>query len=108
MGICQSLCRCFSKSHEIPVSSSSDSPPLPYQPLTVSTSGGQNPSFSKAPSSSQTGTILLKPYVDITSLYDLRKELGRGERFRYCSILPGSQILWSSKVLMKMPGICIW
>ncbi|TYH17486.1 hypothetical protein ES288_A05G195600v1 [Gossypium darwinii] len=79
MGICQSLCRCFSKSHEIPVSSSSDSPPLPYQPLTVSTSGGQNPSFSKAPSSSQTGTILLKPYVDITSLYDLRKELGRGQ-----------------------------
>ncbi|KAA3488974.1 calcium-dependent protein kinase 29-like isoform X1 [Gossypium australe] len=79
MGICQSLCRCFSKSHEIPVSSSSDSPPLPYRPLTVSTSGGQNPSFSKAPSSSQTGTILLKPYVDITSLYDLRKELGRGQ-----------------------------
>ncbi|MBA0595348.1 hypothetical protein Gorai_012220, partial [Gossypium raimondii] len=79
MGICQSLCRCFSKSHEIPVSSSSDSPPRPYQPLTVSTSGGQNPSFPKAPSSSQAGTILLKPYVDITSLYDLRKELGRGQ-----------------------------
>ncbi|GMI82464.1 calcium-dependent protein kinase 29 [Hibiscus trionum] len=76
MGLCQSLCcGSFRKSHslEIPVSSSPDSAPPRYPPLQTSSSRSQNPSYS------ETGTILLKPYVDITTLYDLDKELGRGQ-----------------------------
>ncbi|XVF35910.1 hypothetical protein REPUB_Repub19eG0012400 [Reevesia pubescens] len=97
MGLCQSLCQslrlCFRKtqSHEIPIASSSDSSPRPYQPLPKTTQEevnppqqkpaleNPNPSFSKAPSSSQIGTILLEPYVDVNTIYDLDKELGRGQ-----------------------------
>ncbi|XVF63622.1 hypothetical protein PTKIN_Ptkin09bG0101400 [Pterospermum kingtungense] len=86
MGICQSLRFCLRKSHshEIPISSSPESSPLPYQPLPKTTEVSfnplpQSPSISEAPSSSQIGTILLKPYVDITTIYDLDKELGRGQ-----------------------------
>ena len=93
MGLCQSLRSCLSKPDppDIPVSSSSDSSPHQYQPLPKTTQEqfhptpqkpaleNQNPSFSKAPSSSQAGTILLKPYVDITTIYDIDKELGRGQ-----------------------------
>ncbi|KAL5778273.1 hypothetical protein ACOSP7_011199 [Xanthoceras sorbifolium] len=92
MGHCLSL---FSRSHthEIPISSSDDdaSPPhrlrhgprhqhgpVPSRPPTQ-----PNPaqySFSKPPvPSSQVGPILGNPYVDITSLYDLDRELGRGQ-----------------------------
>ncbi|XVF63627.1 hypothetical protein PTKIN_Ptkin09bG0101700 [Pterospermum kingtungense] len=43
----------------------------------------QKPNFSRSKppdtrKQQQIGTILLKPYVDITTIYDLRKELGRG------------------------------
>ncbi|KAK8551751.1 hypothetical protein V6N13_120188 [Hibiscus sabdariffa] len=67
MGLC---CSC---SHQIPLSSSSDSAPPPSRPLQASAFRNQTPS------SSQIGTILLKPYVDITTLYHLHKELGRGQ-----------------------------
>ena len=80
MGLCQSLGFWLRKSrtYEIPISSSPDSSPPPYQPLPKALEN-QNPSFSKAPSSSQIGTILLKPFVDITTIYDIDKELGRGQ-----------------------------
>lgn len=83
MGLCQSLGFCLKKSqsHEIPISSSSESSPRPYQPLPKTTDVRFNPpSFeNQNPSSSQIGTILLKPYVDVTTIYDLDKELGRGQ-----------------------------
>ncbi|KAK6256916.1 hypothetical protein QUC31_000375 [Theobroma cacao] len=86
MGLCQSQGFCLRKSgtHEIPISSSSDSSPRPYQPLPKAAREEFNPprqkpaSENQNPSSSQIGSILLKPYVDITTFYDLDKELGRG------------------------------
>lgn len=65
------LCCSWTKPHDIPISSSSDSPPPSYQRRK-----NQQPSSS---SSSQIGPILLKPYVDIKTLYKLEKELGRGQ-----------------------------
>ncbi|OMO87356.1 hypothetical protein CCACVL1_09112 [Corchorus capsularis] len=86
MGLCQSLGFCLRKSqtHEIPISSSSESSPRPYQPLPKTTDDRPYPSKQSwqnqnPPSSSQIGTILQKPYVDITTFYDLDKELGRGQ-----------------------------
>ncbi|KAJ4700600.1 putative Calcium-dependent protein kinase [Melia azedarach] len=90
---------CFSRfrSHDIPISSSSDeSPRHRYQPLPKRTQQESKPTPSqpppprptqpnttfstvKVPPSSQIGPILGKPYVDITSIYDLDKELGRGQ-----------------------------
>ncbi|KAK8683703.1 hypothetical protein V6N13_039754 [Hibiscus sabdariffa] len=60
MGLCQSLGFFLrrSRSFDIPIFSSPDSSPAP---------------------SSHVGTILHKPYVDVTTLYDLDKELGRGQ-----------------------------
>ncbi|KAF5747197.1 putative calcium-dependent protein kinase [Tripterygium wilfordii] len=78
-----------SRSHEIPIDSSSqDSLPYPYKPPPKRPT--QEPFYSslpppppppppKASSSSQIDTILGKPYVDISTLYDLHKELGRGQ-----------------------------
>ncbi|KAJ0024198.1 hypothetical protein Pint_09317 [Pistacia integerrima] len=83
---------CFSRSrsHDVPISSSSDSsPPRAYQPLPRRTQeqpqpqqyipAPLQPNPVKAPSTSQIGSILGKPYVDINSLYVLDKELGRGQ-----------------------------
>ncbi|CAN1824721.1 Calcium-dependent protein kinase 29 [Linum perenne] len=86
------LCFTRTKSHEIPISSSSSSegspPPTipkpkpkpkptqnPYYPSSQPTP--RTPSSSSTPS--QIGTILGKPYVDVSSIYDLAKELGRGQ-----------------------------
>ncbi|KAK0576208.1 hypothetical protein LWI29_013712 [Acer saccharum] len=91
MGYCLSLCS-RSCSHEVPLSNSDDeSPPhrrlhhLPKQQHRVPSRPPTQPnppqySFS-TPSlpSSQIGRILGMPYVDITSMYDLDKELGRGQ-----------------------------
>ncbi|XVE56212.1 hypothetical protein DITRI_Ditri03aG0219700 [Diplodiscus trichospermus] len=94
MGLCQSLGFCLRKSHsyEIPIPSSSESSPRPRQTLPQTTGEhefhptprkpaleDQIPSFSKAPSSSQIGIILRKPYIDINTIYDIEKELGRGQ-----------------------------
>ncbi|EOA34990.1 hypothetical protein CARUB_v10020082mg [Capsella rubella] len=89
---------CFSKSqtHEIPISSSSDSSPRHhYQPLPKPTvSQGQTSSSTSTPqpkpkpkpahppsssSGSQIGPILNRPMIDLSALYDLHKELGRGQ-----------------------------
>lgn len=85
MGICFS----WSKSHEIPISSSSESPPHSYHqmPKKSPTQSKPKPAFSsdtfgKTPSSSsssQVGPILHRPYDDIKSIYKLEKELGRGQ-----------------------------
>ncbi|KAE8725549.1 Calcium-dependent protein kinase 29 [Hibiscus syriacus] len=64
MGLCQSLEFCLkrTRSYDIPIASSTESsPPLPKTP------------------SSHIGTIFQKPYVDVTTDYDLDKELGRGQ-----------------------------
>ncbi|KAI6688396.1 hypothetical protein NL676_025224 [Syzygium grande] len=86
---------CSSKSQNIPISSSSSQspprrkphpssrgpqpqpPPMPPQwqpPKPPPSFTGQQP----PPPSSQIGPILRKPYVDINTLYNLDRELGRG------------------------------
>ncbi|XP_022753582.1 calcium-dependent protein kinase 29-like [Durio zibethinus] len=93
MGLCQSRGFCLgkSKSNEIPITSSSDSSPRPYQLLPKTAEEqfnptlqkpameNQNPSFPKALSTSLIETTLLKPYVDITTIYDIDKELRRDQ-----------------------------
>ncbi|XP_031405501.1 calcium-dependent protein kinase 29 [Punica granatum] len=82
---------CFTKSQDIPISSS-DSPPRPYHPKPsqphhpayptrpAPVPQYSSPSLSRHPiPPSQIGPILRKPYVDITSIYVLDKELGRGQ-----------------------------
>ncbi|WRX30845.1 Protein kinase domain - like 10 [Theobroma cacao] len=79
MGLCQSLGFCLRKSgtHEIPISSSSESSPRTGEEFIPP---WQQPALeNQNPSSSQIGSILRKPYVDITTFYDLDKELGRGQ-----------------------------
>lgn len=79
---------CFTKSRDVPISSSSasDTPPRQYHQVSQKTQERYGPTPSKAasskapPTSSQgTGDILGKPYVDINSIYVLEKELGRGQ-----------------------------
>ncbi|KAK2974883.1 hypothetical protein RJ640_020798 [Escallonia rubra] len=87
---------CFRKSREVIISSSSDSPPrYQYRPISISSQASTEPRRPQPPSrpaasssgpitkgpssSSQVGSILGKPYVDITTIYDLDKELGRGQ-----------------------------
>ncbi|KAI3875765.1 hypothetical protein MKX03_023688 [Papaver bracteatum] len=86
---------CFTKSHDIPISSSpEDSPPRRfYQPQTRESpprpppppqpQPHPRPTFSSIPSkpnlSSQIGPILGNPLCDLSTLYVLDKELGRGQ-----------------------------
>ncbi|KAK6939303.1 Protein kinase domain [Dillenia turbinata] len=94
---------CFTKSHEIPISSAAGSPPHTYQPLhkipqtqtqTKRTTKPSIPkplhsshSFSGFPSSSSSspppppliGPILNRPYVDIKAIYVFGRVLGRGQ-----------------------------
>ncbi|XP_050205640.1 calcium-dependent protein kinase 29 [Mercurialis annua] len=93
MGICFTK---WSKPNvsDIPIVSSTESPPHPYHPQPKrpppppprppripSYSNPPISSYIKPPtlSASNIGPILGKPYVDLTSLYDLDKELGRGQ-----------------------------
>ncbi|CAI0435494.1 unnamed protein product [Linum tenue] len=84
------LCFTRSKSHDIPISSSSS--PSPSPPPTIKSKPPKYPSSSsqfpqpipKPPSSSsfpqpQIGPILNKPYADVSTLYDIGRELGRGQ-----------------------------
>ncbi|KAL9395144.1 hypothetical protein Peur_014429 [Populus x canadensis] len=97
--------KCFSRScsHDIPISSSSDdvyyqptppkrptqeccypSKPLllplpPPPPISTTPSKTSRTSQTIVTSSSNIGPILGKPYVEITTIYDLDKELGRGQ-----------------------------
>ncbi|THG19010.1 hypothetical protein TEA_008748 [Camellia sinensis var. sinensis] len=85
------LCCSKRKTGEIPISSSPDSVPE-YHPIPIRSLESTPPkpapslpfpkraaSTSSSSSSSQIGQILRKPYVEITQLYDLHKELGRGQ-----------------------------
>ncbi|KAI8012894.1 Calcium-dependent protein kinase 29 [Camellia lanceoleosa] len=85
------LCCSKRKTGEIPISSSPDSVPE-YHPIPIRSLESTPPkpapslpfpkraaSSSSSSSSSQIGQILRKPYVEITRLYDLHKELGRGQ-----------------------------
>lgn len=82
MGDCFSKC---AKSRDIPIlSSSSDSPPrrnhqrtpAPFRPPGPA---GSAPGSSSEVPPSQVGPILRKPYVDLSSIYSLDRELGRGQ-----------------------------
>lgn len=70
---------CFNKPYDIPISSSSysDSPPHYNLPQPQQQSTSSNPLHR--PPTSQISSILGKPYCDVTSIYDLDRELGRGQ-----------------------------
>ncbi|KAF2297998.1 hypothetical protein GH714_006900 [Hevea brasiliensis] len=104
------LCFSKSRSHENPITYS-DSPPRPYQHPSkrppqerYSPNRSQLPSLPQPPSTSVSptnppsdiGPTLGKPYVDVNSLYDFDKELGRGQVHRD---IVGSQILCCPEVL---------
>ncbi|GMH04641.1 hypothetical protein Nepgr_006481 [Nepenthes gracilis] len=89
MGLC---CSYFSRTHEIPIFSSSCSsePSTDYQRMPPEYQKQSDkpapekparPSSIPARSSStlEIGPILGEPFVDIASIYDLKKELGRGQ-----------------------------
>ncbi|XP_059318068.1 calcium-dependent protein kinase 29-like [Lycium ferocissimum] len=70
--MCQNIKRLlFCKRRLIPITCQKQSKKVSEKPVI--------PSFKTMPTSSNIGPILGKPCVDITSLYDLDKELGRGQ-----------------------------
>lgn len=83
MGICFTKGFCCRDRHEIHISSSSEaSPTRQHHPFPQSFQQFKCPtqaSPSKLESSSKIGPILRKPCVDISTLYVLDKELGRGQ-----------------------------
>lgn len=77
LGLFKGLFCCTTKCHEIPIISSDDSSPPhshAYKPMKTNT-----PSPSSSSTSSQIGPILGKPYVVINQIYEIKKELGRGQ-----------------------------
>ncbi|KAM7521256.1 hypothetical protein LguiB_020218 [Lonicera macranthoides] len=74
---------CFRKPRNIPISSSSssssDTPR--HCPIPITSEEFKNPTLSPPPppKTLEIGRILGNPYVDITTIYDLDKELGRGQ-----------------------------
>nr|AGJ83805.1 calcium-dependent protein kinase 1a [Vitis amurensis] len=81
---------CFSRPRDIPISSSSSSDGdftnHHYQPIPITSSKESldippplSMSVPKPPTSSQIGTVLGRPLCEITSIYDIGKELGRGQ-----------------------------
>ncbi|KAL2250009.1 calcium-dependent protein kinase 29 isoform X2 [Sesamum indicum] len=82
MGFCFSK---FKRTRDIPISSSSpsDSPSPPYNPPPplhhALPPPGQTTAAPRPPSPPNIGPVLRKPCIDITTLYDLDKELGRGQ-----------------------------
>ncbi|XP_057974282.1 calcium-dependent protein kinase 29 [Malania oleifera] len=87
---------CFTKTHEIPISSSSDSPPHQHrhqqhhqskktrEHSVTKPAPAQKPAPAKsfartATLWSNTGPILGRPYDDLASIYDIGRELGRGQ-----------------------------
>ncbi|KAJ8540828.1 hypothetical protein K7X08_001644 [Anisodus acutangulus] len=98
MGICFPKECCFTNSRDVPISSSPSESPE-YHPIPVLSQKypqespppppppppGPISSFKPMPrsstflSSTQIGPILGKPYIDIKTIYDLDKELGRGQ-----------------------------
>ncbi|KAI8549402.1 hypothetical protein RHMOL_Rhmol06G0022000 [Rhododendron molle] len=90
MGLCASLgafCCGGSKPTEIKIESSSSRDSPHYHPIPITSQEPPEPKpyppklapYSSSSSSSQIGPILRRPYVDITQIYDLDKELGRGQ-----------------------------
>ncbi|XP_075639970.1 calcium-dependent protein kinase 29-like isoform X2 [Castanea sativa] len=97
MGNCvfSSMGNCFKKSSDIPISSHSSDDTPPPQQIPKSTQERFSPTTSEkatlpssssssfptkpAPPAEEVGEVLIRPYVDINSLYVLEKELGRGD-----------------------------
>nr|CAD1844791.1 unnamed protein product [Ananas comosus var. bracteatus] len=87
--------QCLTKTYEIPITTSSFKPPPPpppppprapslpkpdpLPPRSTTTTKTTKTTFSKAPSSARIGPVLEKPMVDVTTLYVLERELGRGQ-----------------------------
>ncbi|WCJ35056.1 Calcium-dependent protein kinase [Euphorbia peplus] len=71
------LCFTRQRSHDIPISYSSDSPPRPAKKPPQHHRPPPPP--PPPPVAPNIGPILGKPYIDITTIYDLDKELGRGQ-----------------------------
>ncbi|CAL9051818.1 unnamed protein product [Musa banksii] len=80
---------CFNRTYEIPITSGpvKPRPPPPPPPPPAASLPKSDPSKPKqalssvgrAPSSAKIGPVLGNPMVDVTSLYALDKELGRGQ-----------------------------
>ncbi|THU73429.1 hypothetical protein C4D60_Mb04t22760 [Musa balbisiana] len=78
---------CFNRTYEIPITSGPVKPPPPPPPPPAASLPKSDPSKPKqalcsvgrAPSSAKIGPVLGNPMVDVTSLYALDKELGRGQ-----------------------------
>ncbi|CAL9087051.1 unnamed protein product [Musa textilis] len=76
---------CFNKTYEIPITSGPVKPPPPLPPAaSLPRHDPSKPkqalsSVGKGPSLAKIGPVLGNPMVDVTSLYALDKELGRGQ-----------------------------
>ncbi|CAD5174860.1 unnamed protein product [Musa acuminata subsp. malaccensis] len=76
---------CFNRTYEIPITSGPVKPrPPPPPAASLPKSDPSKPkqalsSVGRAPSSAKIGPVLGNPMVDVTSLYALDKELGRGQ-----------------------------
>ncbi|WOL05957.1 hypothetical protein Cni_G14688 [Canna indica] len=74
---------CLTKTYEVPITPGPVKRPAAPQSLPAPAPTLPKPipsrAFSKQASSSQMGHVLQKPMVDVTSLYALDKELGRGQ-----------------------------
>ncbi|KAL5731388.1 Calcium-dependent protein kinase 29 [Ranunculus cassubicifolius] len=102
---------CFTRTHEIPISSSPDSspphyryqhPPQPTQPLPLSSQPFKSPTLNKNPSSTPIGTVLGIPICDLSSTYVLDKELGRGQfGVTYLCTERGTKLKYACKTISK-------
>ncbi|PKA60140.1 Calcium-dependent protein kinase 33 [Apostasia shenzhenica] len=100
---------CFTKTYEIPIAAASlERPPKPSPPPLP----GKKPmppqapspflSLPRTPSSGPLGAILQKPMTDITSLFTLEKELGRGQfGVTYLCTEKSSGVKFACKALSK-------
>ncbi|KAJ1424187.1 Serine/threonine-protein kinase, active site [Sesbania bispinosa] len=71
---------CCTNSHDIPIASSDSSPKHTYtQSRKTRPMPSPSPPRPRHTQSSKKGQILGKPYVDINQIYEMKKELGRGQ-----------------------------
>lgn len=85
LGFFKALC-CSDSHHDIPIDSSDSSPGRPHrqrhrehQSEVVRAAPYPSLKPAAAPPQAQVGPVLRKPYVDIGKMYELEKELGRGQ-----------------------------
>ncbi|KAK4276485.1 hypothetical protein QN277_014628 [Acacia crassicarpa] len=76
LGFFKALC-CSNSHHEIPIVSSDSSPSRTRRERSREEHADR--AKAAAPTQAQVGPVLGKPYVDIRKMYELEKELGRGQ-----------------------------